>query len=195
MGHAADLVLSSVELLLEGDVGGGEALVVGEEALDLLVLGGEAFLDDGRVRGMATAEAEGGAVSHLLEEGGVVDRAAPPAAERGRRHIVERRRRALHAVRRHTAPPRHRRRNPSFRYGDSRVFRAQREMRRRSDRKPVVTSFSPGLETSLRCGILTLSDLKACIHYTGRIALDGSWERCVGHGLLNAIIPVKRYRI
>lgn len=48
VGHALELVLGRLELLLEGHVGGGEPLVVAEEALDLLVLGRETLLDDRR---------------------------------------------------------------------------------------------------------------------------------------------------
>lgn len=46
----ADLLLSGGEFLLECHVCGGEALVVEEERLDVAVLRGEAFFDEGRVR-------------------------------------------------------------------------------------------------------------------------------------------------
>lgn len=116
MGHAPDFVLRRVDLLLEGDMRSGEALVVGEKTLDLLVLDGEVLLDDGRVRGRSTAvEAEGRAVSpHLLEERGGMDRQETWAGEeRGRRSVVVRQRRSGGVRRRHAAPSRHGRPSPN----------------------------------------------------------------------------------
>ena len=48
--HALELVAGGLELLLEGNVGGGEALVVAQQTLDVLMLGGKALLDDRRRR-------------------------------------------------------------------------------------------------------------------------------------------------
>ncbi|MQM07672.1 hypothetical protein Taro_040509 [Colocasia esculenta] len=109
VGHALELVLGGGELLLEGDVGGSEALVVNEEALDLLVLRREPLLDDGRVerpRGRAAAAAEG-PLPHVVEEGGVRWAGEGGVMRDGR--LVQRPRgrgtAPAHAV---VAPPRHR---------------------------------------------------------------------------------------
>lgn len=115
------------ELLLEGDVGGGEALVVDEEGLDLLELSGEALLDDcgvlvvvrqrrrrgERAAGEVRRRRRRPPFSELVEERGV-------HGEVRRRRMVmvaaivggDRRRGPLHRVRWDPVPPRHGRPKP-----------------------------------------------------------------------------------
>lgn len=81
-GQAAELLLGEGELLLEGHMGGEEPLVLGEEGLDLAVLGGGAFLER---RHLGEAGEEARVFEGVADPGGALGREIIARRHRRRR--------------------------------------------------------------------------------------------------------------